>query len=59
MREKFLAVRLSRVEKSRLERAARRLGCPLSDLVRWALRRELAEIPKTEPPAGRLNRTEQ
>ncbi len=27
MREEFLAVRLSRVEKSRLERAARHLGC--------------------------------
>ncbi len=41
MREKFLAVRLSKVEKLRLEKAARKAGCPISDFVRWALRREL------------------
>jgi hypothetical protein len=50
MREKILAIRVSKVEKKRLEKEARRQGCPLSDLVRWALRRELSE--KTDPTAG-------
>lgn len=59
MRREFIAVRVSLVEKGRLQKAARRLGCPISDLVRWALRRELAEAPKTERVSQRLNQTGQ
>jgi hypothetical protein len=42
MRDLIISIRVSGVEKRRLMIAARRAGCPISDLVRWALRRELA-----------------
>jgi hypothetical protein len=42
MRNEIISIRLSRVEKRRLAGAAEKEGCPVSDLIRWALRRELA-----------------
>ncbi len=50
MREQFMAIRLSLVEKTRLQKEARRQGCPVSDLVRWALRRELSDSGQTCKP---------
>jgi hypothetical protein len=57
MRDLVITVRVSGVEKKRLTKAARREGCPISDLVRWALRQELAG--PGDKAAGRLNQTGQ
>jgi hypothetical protein len=57
MRDLIITVRVSVVEKRRLTRAARREGCPISDLVRWALRQELAG--SGDKAAERLNQTGQ
>jgi hypothetical protein len=46
MRQEILSVRLSTTEKTRLKRAAMKAGCPLSDLVRRILWRDLAGGPK-------------
>jgi hypothetical protein len=42
MRPIIVAVRLSLPEKRLLVKAAKRMGCPVSDAIRWALRRELS-----------------
>jgi hypothetical protein len=55
MRPIIVGFRLSKIEKKLLAKAARKRGCPISDVVRWALHRELTEIPKTGQPAGGLN----
>ena len=55
MRPIIVGFRLSKLEKKLLARAARKRGCPISDVVRWALHRELNEIPKSDLPAGGIN----
>jgi hypothetical protein len=48
MRKIIVGFRLSKIEKNMLTKAARKMGCCLSDVIRWALRRELAEPSKRE-----------
>ena len=55
MRDRIMSIRFSEKEKKRLEEAAREMGCPQADVVRWALRRELAEPVETDPAADRMN----
>lgn len=55
MREEIVSIRVSSVEKKMLKKAAREMGCPLSDVIRWALRRELAEAPKIDQAARTAN----
>ena len=55
MREEIVSIRVSSVEKKMLKKAAREMGCPLSDAIRWALRRELAETPKIDQAARTPN----
>lgn len=43
MRDRIMSIRFSEKEKERLEEAAKEMGCPQADVVRWVLRRELAE----------------
>jgi hypothetical protein len=57
MRDEVITIRVSRIEKRRLTRNAKREGCPLSDLVRWILRSELAD--PNDKAAGRLNQAGQ
>jgi predicted kinase len=51
MRPIIVGFRLSVVEKTLLDRAAERMGCPVSDAIRWALRRELA-APQAKQTEG-------
>lgn len=55
MRSQIMSIRFSEKEKERLEEAAKEMGCPQADVVRWALRRELAEAPKTGPTQNSAN----
>jgi predicted DNA-binding protein len=48
MRDRIMSIRFSEKEKERLEEAAKEMGCPQADVVRWALRRELAEPVETD-----------
>jgi hypothetical protein len=59
MRPIIVGFRLSPLEKRLLVKAAKKMGCPVSDAIRWALRRELAESPKTYLPEGELNQETQ
>jgi hypothetical protein len=59
MRPIVVGFRLSEIEKRLLDKAAKRMGCPVSDVIRWTLRRELAETPKTHLSAGRLDQKDQ
>jgi hypothetical protein len=58
MRNEIISVRLSRIEKRRLTDAAKKEGCPVSDLIRWSLRHELAAA-LYDKAAGRLNQAGQ
>lgn len=61
MRNEFVAVRLSTVEKKLLVRNAKRLGCPVSDYIRGALRvmfQGMIVMPKPEAAAGGLHEAE-
>jgi|WetSurMetagenome_2_1015567.scaffolds.fasta_scaffold105994_1 hypothetical protein len=42
VRPVIVGFRVSEHEKSLLDQAAEEMGCPLSDCIRWALRREFA-----------------
>jgi hypothetical protein len=57
MRDEVVTIRVSRIEKRKLTRAAKKEGCPLSDLVWWALRHELAGSGDKAPE--RLNQAGQ
>jgi hypothetical protein len=41
MRTIIVGFRLSEIEKKLLDKKAKKMGVPLSDAIRWALRREL------------------
>jgi hypothetical protein len=51
MRPIVVGFRLSEIEKRLLIKAAKRMGCPISDAIRWALRRELA-APQAKQTEG-------
>lgn len=59
MRSIIVGFRLSEIEKRLLVKAAKQMGCPVSDAIRWALRRELAGTLKTDLIAGGLNQEAQ
>jgi predicted DNA-binding protein len=54
MRSQIMSVRFSPQEKELLQAAAKEMGCPQADIVRWALRQVLAAVPKT-PVSGRAS----
>jgi hypothetical protein len=47
-RPEILSVRLSKVEKAGLIKAAKKVGCPVSDFVRRVLWRELGSTAPAE-----------
>lgn len=57
MRDEVVTIRVSRIEKRRLKRAAKKQGCPVSDLVRWIIRSELAD--PSDKATGRLDQAVQ